>query len=1775
MLLLSLIISFFFITVSSLTPSWPFDNIYKTSNILTPTSSIENSSIKAFTYKDGNVNKLQIDNTVYDPPFETIQSIFFIDSTYYLICPKDKKSFVYKLSGNTFTAYSKPSLISNNYSLQCFLNPNNILLVAFIDDGFILNLNYNTGVWETGNKVLENKYIIHVMQHDPITLYAIAAIYDYKIPTFFEIKIKFECGIYRGMVIKNQSIKEFDLPYSYQATITEVSTNRLQISVFAYKLGTSDFHLFISNVFEIFPNNESTHSTEFTTTDVYNSFPLSLPNSYSFNKLLYINNSPLLYYWVTDSVTNIEYWGMIDVLQTIVVINSDKKIKDMIPIEDNTFKLRSVNIITDDDLSYTICPFDKSSCSISDCSKLMIDSTDHNVCVSSFPLSNIQTKDTYGWCESSFFYNNINNACEGCSTYLYYPGASCISSCDSAKYLKDESAKTCTNCKANYNIYYDGSSCISEIPDGFYESDTSSGALSACHQKCKKCITGGTDAANKCSECKTDFLYPGDDGNCVTFCDVDSIYGKDTKNKQCVICSSISKVKYKGTDECIDLPSNDTDKFIYYDEQNGIIMKCGNGCETCTIDDTCTQCKNGKIQSLNFDTTEHSCVDSCENASNGDYYGYIEENSIKKCINCRDSTNDNKYRTKDDEQCISLNGKTQNKDYVITDSGFNLIAYCPLHCISCSYNNNQIECNICENGYSSSDSKDECRANCNPGYGLYNNNCENCKEKNLVLIEGDSHCVAESEIPSNYYESNITFGIYSKCHDDCATCSTGAISGDTKCNSCADTLKYLQYENGNCDLTCNNEKLVANSDKKCINCKDNSYNDGKTVRYLSSSNCITPPNTPFYYIDSNYGIIADCPSHCINCIKKTDSTDSICSQCDSSTFMIHNTDTCSLSCANGDNDDNLYGKNGLTRKCEVCSGSLYKTLTDTTCKNYDGVKYKIVNEQFNIIELCHENCEKCSGSGTSSENKCTECKNNLYLQQGNEGNCKSTCDYYFGKDTIDGIKKCIKCKEHNKYYAIGEQFCKDEIPLGYFEVITDIDNKVIDKCYQNCNHCSAKSTDENDQKCIECKSSFYFEYDESTNINNNNCVSSCGNKLVVLNGKCTTCKNQNNKYLLNNQCIDSVPDGYFISDSSFNILSQCYSTCKTCNELGNENEDKCITCKDNYERINNQCVLKNNSMPNEEHPHCKERYYTSLSSNESKVKILMENEIQKYILEGIINESDDIVNVIQTQSLSLTIYTNTTCANDSATFHNISFVNLTRCINKLKEFHSFTEDTKLIIAQSELENTEEITNTLSGYIITSMDGNIYDLSPCMSLTYPTTYPIDLNSINELMLHRKFMDEKEIDLFDSKDDFFNDFCYPYNDGESDVTLSNRREFFFQNSSFCNEGCNYTHVDFKTARVTCECEMRTSKYDNIVDNIPMIDFPTGINTNNLIVVRCYNLVFNWKYEKNNLAFWVFLILLILEIPAICNLLIVGFQPMFAYLNTFSNDMIKGNPPQKQSNYVDSPGLPLKANNMRDKFQLMNMESNSNMTTPNSVTIYETNVKEEGKQFDDDELNDLAYEDALEYDHRGFFKILFKNLKSGLFIINIFSDMSVFEPIFIKIISLLLNVSLFLVLNAMLFDESYINERFNNKDKIDFGYIMENEIEKSIYASLITVVAGFIVGYATSFRKRFETVMKKEKNPKQFLISVKKIMKSIKCNFFIFIVITFILFLFFWYYCSAFCAVYHKTQNAWLAGCGITLFFCWIFQSVIALIATSLRYIGLKCHVSCCYCVSGYIS
>ena len=58
----------------------------------------------------------------------------------------------------------------------------------------------------------------------------------------------------------------------------------------------------------------------------------------------------------------------------------------------------------------------------------------------------------------------------------------------------------------------------------------------------------------------------------------------------------------------------------------------------------------------------------------------------------------------------------------------------------------------------------------------------------------------------------------------------------------------------------------------------------------------------------------------------------------------------------------------------------------------------------------------------------------------------------------------------------------------------------------------------------------------------------------------------------------------------------------------------------------------------------------------------------------------------------------------------------------------------------------------------------------------------------------------VDLFNIKDDFFNDICRPYSDNEtdSDMILSDRVNDLFQNFSVCGDGCEYNSFNETKAR-----------------------------------------------------------------------------------------------------------------------------------------------------------------------------------------------------------------------------------------------------------------------------------------------------------------------------------------------------------------------------------------
>ena len=81
--------------------------------------------------------------------------------------------------------------------------------------------------------------------------------------------------------------------------------------------------------------------------------------------------------------------------------------------------------------------------------------------------------------------------------------------------------------------------------------------------------------------------------------------------------------------------------------------------------------------------------------------------------------------------------------------------------------------------------------------------------------------------------------------------------------------------------------------------------------------------------------------------------------------------------------------------------------------------------------------------------------------------------------------------------------------------------------------------------------------------------------------------------------------------------------------------------------------------------------------------------------------------------------------------------------------------------------------------------------------------------------------------------------------------------------------------------------------------------------------------------------------------------------------------------------------------------------------------------------------------------------------------------------------------------------------------------------------------------------------------------------KCKLIIYFIVIFILMIFFWYFVTAFCAVYPKYQTLWLIDSLKSLCLSMVFPFFFAMVIVLFRYIGLKKKKSCCYCFSKVIN
>ena len=136
--------------------------------------------------------------------------------------------------------------------------------------------------------------------------------------------------------------------------------------------------------------------------------------------------------------------------------------------------------------------------------------------------------------------------------------------------------------------------------------------------------------------------------------------------------------------------------------------------------------------------------------------------------------------------------------------------------------------------------------------------------------------------------------------------------------------------------------------------------------------------------------------------------------------------------------------------------------------------------------------------------------------------------------------------------------------------------------------------------------------------------------------------------------------------------------------------------------------------------------------------------------------------------------------------------------------------------------------------------------------------------------------------------------------------------------------------------------------------------------------------------------------------------------------------------------------------------------------------------------------------------------------------------------------------------------------SKIYLDYGkYNFIRQIPQALYTTIISEVIDVLLRYLCLTEKDMYRIkqMKNKKNLKDINKRIYKILRCIKLKFVGYFAFTTVFFALFWYFVSAFCAVYNNTQIILLKDSFLSLFLSLLYPFGLYIIPTSLRIIALR--------------
>ena len=706
-------------------------------------------------------------------------------------------------------------------------------------------------------------------------------------------------------------------------------------------------------------------------------------------------------------------------------------------------------------------------------------------------------------------------------------------------------------------------------------------------------------------------------------------------------------------------------------------------------------------------------------------------------------------------------------------------------------------------------------------------------------------------------------------------------------------------------------------------------------------------------------------------------------------------------------------------------------------------------------------------------------------------------------------------------------------------------------CYENCQN--GYLYDENNNKMNICR----CEIDE--------CLL-CPKESLIL-GLCTKCNS--NYYPKENDPLNAGKfikcykelNGFYLDS---NLFKQCYFKCKTCNISGSNITHNCLKCNDNYPieiNYNNYFNCYQNCsyyyyFDEENNYHCTLNFscpdgYSKLNEDKMKCKKIEVKNFMKEIEKYILNKEEEMTkkeeveyydNLIKMIEIGFTENYETikldngqdeyieaekmafilaTLENQKNDINNdMITIDLGECENLLRNYYNISNNEALFI--------KKIIVPQEGYKIPKVEYDIYsklfginliklNITVCGNRKIKISIPIELT--------------ENLDKLNCSSGYYNNICYTTtSEYGTDITLKERNNIFVdKNMTVCQEECEFSKYDDEKLKVECSCKVKksSSSITDIKINKDKLfeNFKDIRNIANLNFLLCYKLLLQKDGIINNIGCYLTLAIILFHIITIFifyinDLSVIKKKIKQLILEINENPIISKKEKVKKyesKNSVNKISIikkdkkkkgkkkhNIKHINSKNDFSKWKIIPKNNKININNEKIINLPV------YTDEEINELSYDLALQYDKRVYCQYYNSLIKTKHNLIFAFCNNSDYNSKIIKIDLFFIGFAIEYIVNALFYNDDTMHKIYQSKGEFDLEY----QLPIIVYSTLISMILNSPLNFLSlsndaiiNFKQNKSTINIKKK--------AKKLETKLKIKFVFYFIIGFIFLCCFWYY------------------------------------------------------------